>query len=482
VRELSELLADSVDARARSVAGLTPDRDDFDAIVATVRRKRVVRRSLQALAVVPVVGGLAAGVYLGVGLIGDGGIDPAAPSSPVVTTPTPTADAFDPGALVTEDGLPPFYEAPADLLEHVGEGWVAMAYRPEPASDTTGQAAALSNQIVLASPDGDLFRAVELPLERDVQVVAWDTGETRVRVSWPEPEGSGRLLTLGWVDLGTGEVTQDVEQFERWAVFVGHSAAGAELWAEDVPDGRSGITVWALAPDGSRRQVAALDSIGTPRIDPSGRSLLVEGEDPTRGFAVVDVDSGDVREVPFGMTGQTCTMVGWLDATSTAVLCHDPVPAEAAAMDRVDFVAQKAGLYRVETLPDGEVTPLHAFAEGEPVPEPWSGQWVDGSLAFVVSNGFPGGCSLGVGVWDGAAPRVVLDGGERSANVFWLRPGAAGRLLVLGSPSCESSGVQAQVWSVDVATGASATLTPWLEADPDAGRDYWFRTVTSMAG
>ncbi|NLF03542.1 MAG: hypothetical protein GX593_00760 [Actinomycetales bacterium] len=480
MRELSELLADSVDARARSVAGLTPDQGDFDTIVRTVRRKRVVRRSLQTLAVVPVVGGLAAGVYLGAGVIGDARIDPAATPTEVVTTPTPTADAFDKGALVNEDGLPPFYEAPADLLEHVGEGWVALAYRPQPASNTTGQEEALSNGIFLASPTGDLFRAVELPLERDVQVVAWDTASSQVRVSWPEPEGSARLLTLGWVDLATGEISQDLEQFEEWARFVGHSHAGAELWVED---GEAGSLLWSLAPDGSRRHVVESHVPFIGAIDPSGRAVLTEGAVPESGFAVIDIDSRDVREVPFGTAGQKCTVVGWLDATSVATLCHDPVSEEAElAMDRVNFVAQNAVLYRVETLADGGVTPIYTFAEGDPVPESWTGHWVNGSLAFVVSSGFPGGCSLGVGVWDGTAPRAVLDGGAYSANIFWLQPGAAGQLLVLGSQSCESSGVQSEVWSVDVATGASATLTPWLEADPDAGRDYWFRTVTSMAG
>ncbi len=486
VRELSELLADSVDARARSVAGLTPDADDFATMVRTVRRRRVVRRSLQTLAVVPLVGGLAAGAYFGLGSLRAPDVDPAVtPTDSVVSpTPSPTTAELERGELVTEPGLPPYYEAPADLLSHTGDGWVAMTYRPQSAALAAGETEPLSHVLVLAAPDGAMYRTAELPLDLDVQLLYWQAGAAQARVWWTDGESP---LTVGVLDVLTGDLVADDVQFERWASFIGYSAVGAELWVEDPvasgdgPDGE--VTVWSIAPDGSRRTVASLDSMGVPMIDPAGRQLLTEGVRSEDGFAVVDLDSGAVREVSFGMPDQTCVVVGWLDAVAVATLCHDPVSDEAvAAMDRVDYVAQHAGLYRVETVADGGTTPLRTFAAGDPVPEAWTGLTAAaGTLAYVVSNGFPGGCSLGVALWDGTTPRLALDGGEHSANVFMLRPGGAGTVLVTGSESCESGGVQWEITSIDTATGATSLLTPWLEADPGAGIDYWYRTVTSAA-
>lgn len=478
VRELSELLADSVDARARSVSGLTPDADDYSTIVRTVRRRRVVRHSLQTLAVVPLVGGLAAGAYFGLGALQSAPIDPAA--TPTVTTPAPPVQELEKGELLSEPGLPPFFEAPADLASHVGAGWAALTYRPVAASDSTGVAQEpAANAVLLVSPEGETFRTATFEPDLDVTLLFWDAASEKARVQWTG--GSDRLLTVGWLDVYTGALTEDAEQFAQWANFLGYSDAGTELWVEDPAEGQSQVTVWSIGPDGSRRTVASLDAQGVPTIDPAGRALLTEGGDPASGFAVVDIDSGDVREVPFGMPGQTCVVVGWLDATSVAALCHDPVSDDAvAAMDRVDYVAQNAALYRVETVADGGTSQLHVFAEGEPVPEPWTGFSTGAdSLAYVVSNGFPGGCSLGVAAWDGATVRSVLGAGEHGSNIFLLQPGGAGQVLVTGSQSCESSGVQGEVTLVDAVGGTASVLTPWVEAAPQDGVDYWHHTVSS---
>lgn len=482
VREISELLADSVDARARSVAGLTPAADDYATVVRTVRRRRVVRRSLQTLAVVPLVGGLAAGAYFGLDTLRTTEIGPAVTPTPTdfIESPPRVLAPLEKGELVTELGLPPFYEEPELLSEHAEPGWSVLTYRPVAANDASGiDAEPTAHALFLADPDGALFRTAELPLDLEVKVVHWDASSELARATWTG--SADHPFTIGWLDVFTGELTEDPEQFDGWAAFLGHSAAGAELWAEDPAEGETGVTVWSIAPDDSRREVANLASQGAPRVGPAGRSLLVEGSDPAAGFAVVDIDSGEVREVPFGMAGQSCAVVGWLDAVSVAALCHDPVSDEAAAaMDRVDFVAKNAGLYALETVADGEAMLVHAFTEGQPVPEQWTGVVTEsGALAYVASSGFPHGCSAGVGTWDGIEPRTVLGPGEHGSNIFWVQPGGAQSVLVTASQSCEASGVQGEVHSVDVTTGAARLLTPWVEAAPDDGIDYWHQTVSS---
>lgn len=480
VRELSELLADSVDARARSVAGLTPAADDVAAVVRTVRRRRVVRHTLQSLAVVPIVAGLAAGAYVGIGALQSQPTPPAA--TPDVVAPP---GELEKGNLRSDPGIPPHHEAPADLRAHVGEGWTALTYRPVAGSDTDGIAAEpTEHALFLVAPDGAIFRTAWLQADLEISLVHWDAASERARVTW---SGTGdRPLTLGWLDVFSGELTQDAEQFSQWARFVDVTSDGSEIWVEDPAyvDGEytGGVTVWSVTPDGIHREVADIGALHAGAIDPSGARMLAAPQ-TDEGFAVVDLGSGDVREVPFGMSGQSCAVVGWLDATDVAALCHDPVSDEAAAaMDRVDFVAQGAGLYRVEAAAGGGAELLHTFADGEPVPEAWTGTVTgDGSFAFIASSGFPGGCSLGVGAWDGSQPRAILGPGEHGANMFFLEPGGPGTVLVTASQSCESSGVQGEVTSVDVATGTARVLTPWLEAFPEDGIDYWHLTVTSAA-
>lgn len=463
-RELSELLADSVEARTRSVAGLAPAPDDMATVVQTVRRRRVVRRTLQTLAVVPIVAGVAAGAYLGLGALQSPPTPPA--QTPDVVVPAPEPGELKLGDLVTEPGLPPFHEAPANLRAYVGAGWAALTYRPLGADD----GAPVAHTVLLASPDGALVRTADLPPELEVSLVHWDAASERARVTWTG--GSQRPVTTGWLDVFTGELDEDPEQFEAWAQFLGHDAAGAELWVEDPTEGRA-PTVWAIGPDGARREVAALVVEGTPRLDPSGRTLLVPGTHPSLELGLVDVDSGEVREVAYGMGDRMCGVVGWLDATSLALLCHDPVTEEeAAALDRVDMVAQRATLYALDIA--GTSTPLHTFAEGEPVPAVWSGaRAVSGELVYVVMSGFPGGCSQGVALWDGQAPRAVLGAGEHGANTFLVRE-AGEHVLVVSSGSCESDSVQAEVTVLDALTGSTRVLTPWVEGD-------WQQTVTSAA-
>ena len=497
VRELSEVLADSVDARARSVAGLTPHADDFATVVKTVRRRRVVRHTLQTLAAVPIVGGLAAGAYLGLGALqSPDPVGPATTPDSVTSAPTaaPTAEPtvvpspateLDKGALVSTPGLPPYFEAPSDLASHLGPGWVALTYRSVAASNEGGiDEEPTEHALFLAAPDGSLFRTADLQPELEIRVVHWDAAGTRARVSWPAT--TDRLLTVGWLDVVTGNLTEDAEQFDNWATFIGHADDGAELWVEDAAyyDGGSPLepTVWAITPDGSRRTVAELGEAPVARIDPAGTQLLTAGLRPVLGFGIVHIASGQSREVPFGLDGRDCAVVGWLDSEGIAVLCHDPVSDEAAAaLDRVDFVAQDAALYRFPAA-GGAATVIHTFADGEPVPEMWSGLTAaDGRLAYVVSSGFPEGCSQGVAVWDGESPRTVLDSGDHGANMFVLASGAPGSVLIASSQSCESAGAQSEVTMLDAATGQAHVLTPWLDTFPEDGIDYWHSSVSSAA-
>jgi len=492
VRELSELLADSVDARARSVAGLTPDADDYATMVRTVRRRRVVRRSLQTLAVVPLVGGLAAGAYFGLGSLRAPDTEPAVTPTDYVTHPPRTLAPLVKGDLVSEVGLPPFYEAPANLWAHVDSGWVAMTYRPEYVGADGESSGTLSNALFVADPDGELFRVAELPLPLEIQVLSWEVGQQRVRVMWPTPiDDAARPLVTGWVDVRTGELTEDAQQFERWASYVGRDADGAEIWVEDpayeedvVAGGSGGATVWSIGPDGARRVVTDIGDRGVPLLDPSGTQLLAPGAEPARELVVVDLGSGDARDVPLGVSDQVCAVVGWLDAGGVAALCHDPVSDDAeAALDRVDYVAQNAGLYRVEAVADGGTTLLHAFAEGEPVPLPWTGVNAgDGAVLYVVGDGFPEGCTRGFGAWDGVAVRTVQGAHPDGANVHWSRPGVVGGpALAVSSASCEAGDAQATVATIDPATGAARILTPMLEPNGPAGIDRWRASVTSAA-
>lgn len=480
VRELSELLADSVDARTRSVEGLTPDADDLQSVVRTVRRRRAVRHTLQSLAAVPIVAGLAAGAYLGIGALQSQPTPPAV--TPDVVAPSPTLEK---GELLSEPGLPPHHEAPADLAAHVGAGWTALTYRPFAANQEGIDAEPTEHALFLVAPDGTIYRSAWLQANLEISLLHWDVESAHARVSWTG--GSDRPITTGLLDVFTGELTEDGEQFSQWARYVGLASDGAEIWVEDPPhvEGEQvgGVAVWSVSRDGARRTVAEIGDLYAGAIDPSGARMLAARPETDEGFAVLELGPGETREVQFGLEGQSCAVVGWLDATSVATLCHDPVsPEAAAAMDRIDFVAQDAGLYRVHAVAGDQPELLHTFADGDPVPEAWTGTSTgEGSFAFVTSSGFPGGCSLGVGAWDGSQLRTVLGPGEHGSNMFRLEPGGPGSVLVTSSQSCESSGVQGEVTLVDVVTGAARVLTPWLEASPADGIDYWHQTVTSAA-
>src|SRR5690606_10277129 len=145
-------------------------------VVQTVRRRRVVRRTLQTLAVVPIVAGVAAGAYLGLGALQS----PTPPAQTDVVVPAPEPGELERGDLVTEPGLPPFHEAPANLRAYVGAGWDALTYRPLGADDGAPDA----HTVLLASPDGALVRTADLPPELEVSFVHWDAASERARVTW----------------------------------------------------------------------------------------------------------------------------------------------------------------------------------------------------------------------------------------------------------------------------------------------------------
>ena len=92
------------------------------------------------------------------------------------------------------------------------------------------------NAVVLASPDGELYHVIDLPLDQWVELVRWDPGSTTALVRVLSPWDSAPPISPRSVlDLTTGEIVHDDRGFRAYTHYWGTTASGGELWAQSGP-------------------------------------------------------------------------------------------------------------------------------------------------------------------------------------------------------------------------------------------------------
>jgi len=325
--DLSELLESALHAGTRELGDATPGEGAVPHWVRVVRRRRVVRHTVQAVIAVPVAAAVGVALWFGAGeALREGPVATPTPAPTVPpptsdptqgTTPSPTPDSTTETSPAPEEivvpGLPPHFVAPDGVLSLASPGWVLSVYQVgDPEREWTVD---VPRTLFLTSPDGDHFRLADVSVEW-IEVHHWRAGDARARVTYGTYEdGYPAGHTTGWLDLLTGELTADERSLE-WADFLGFAPDGDEVWYF-----RGGSVVYLVAPDGSRRDIDAADAGQTAVLSPAGTHVAVEGEDDGVELVLVDLGAQESRVVPFGVAGRSCSFTGWLDDVSLLVQC-----------------------------------------------------------------------------------------------------------------------------------------------------------------
>ena len=477
MRELADLMNDALAERSGSLADL-PVAQVGERLHRKVRFRRARRHTLEA------GGATAACAVLGVATwFGANGSrqEPAPAVSPTASsTPTPSPSAAPSStptsAPVADDilGLPPTYALPAGLLEQTTPGWVLGIYASlpadfgeiEPGVDAVPNGAV--NTVVLASPTGDLYRVVDLPEDTGVSLLRWDAGATTavVRIDWAGDLGQG-VEQRAVLDLVTGELTPTDLGLTGSDVFpnqyVGQAADGAELWTQAASTDAIVSDLFRVAGDGSPPEPVGL--VGYQwLLDPTGRWLVSNvpsGISAAEPFALLDVVDGGATEVAYGVPGQACEMVGWLDPGELLAYCLDAADLGDGGYDPDevhDPASLHAAYYRIEVASGGaSATLLSRPSAGEPRPQTWHGGWAGpGTVAF---TGTPdpvndSGCADEAYLWTGTTLRPAdIDPG---ATTFTFRSGQP--LLVASDSGCDDTWTPVELRSYDAITGTTTLL------------------------
>lgn len=419
-RDWDEMIREQLAAREGRV-GAGPDLTTVVAAVGTARRARVRRTALTATAAVATVV-VAAGV---VGAVQSrtrtaGEVEPPGPS--VSATPTPSTSSRLPSSsptVLTQAqldagyGLPPLTPAPPDLWDRVGPGWAVAVYtsswsRP---ADAGGL---LRNTVVLASPEGDLYRVHELPLDVDVRIVHWEPGASRalVLVATEQKDGLLGQSRRGWLDLtdprsalslGAGITVQpgsvgapDEQGVDPVMSLIGTTADGDEVWSaryDGAVRGDMDFRLRVARPDGTAVVDVDLgDSPSATMLDPQGRRAVAGSlHDDGSTFRIVDLATGASTAVPFGVPGRSCSVVAWRDEHSLLAVCVEGAW-EKGAFD----LGATTGAYRLVDVHDtgGVVSTVMDSRAGDP-PIPLGGGTTlpDGEVAVVSPMGLEDPCS-----------------------------------------------------------------------------------------
>ena len=381
MRDLTDVLGAAVDARALALDGLEPAAG-LAGLRTRVRRRRAVRHTVEAVAVLPVVAAVGVGGWL---LLGDRHpvppvVSPNPTSTPTDTapdptptpTPTPTIARGDP---ITEPGLPTYYEMPEGLLERATTGWVLAAYEPRVEGDDAAPTTAV---VVLASPDGLAYEVTRWDPRAGqadgswvlTDLLDWRAGDTTALVTQTVVGADGRWgsAVVCEVDLLTGAV---------------HEVSGHE--DDRLVAAGDTVRVWY---DAATQTLTFESSAGTPTLkvehweavlSPDERYALVYTGDGTR---VLDVASGEavgptLPERPEGW----CEPISWWTASSLLLECLDQDP---GAWEGLTLELHP----RLVTLPLGAAsdeagTQLLALGLGDPMPHSWGTAWVADGVVVV---------------------------------------------------------------------------------------------------
>ena len=396
-RDLSSVMRANVDVRERSVAGAQPGAEALTVTVRRVRRRRAGRHAFQGVGVVAAVGLVAGVSWLGLRAPDDP--KPAVnPSPSVSTTPTPSPTPTE--APVSYDeilGLPPTRALPPGLLEQSTTGWVLGIYasRPPQVQAPEGEGmdsvpGGLVNTVVPISPDGDMYRVVDLPVSMGVSLLRWHAGSTTATVSidWDGDLGVG-TEARAILDLTTGSITPQADGLDEYALYVGEAADGAELWRVPTSDYTSDVF---RVKDGSSTPELVGGISYTELLDPTERWLATPAGDSEEDFALFDVVDGGRTEYTYGVPDASCEVLGWLDPGQLLAMCMDAGNDFYGPVDPVDA---HAAYYRIDVGATG-ATATHLADLGASDPRPyriWQGAWVrPGAVALEGTFGSVDAC------------------------------------------------------------------------------------------
>lgn len=458
-RDIADLLADAVEERARSLGALRPTPAAFALTRIRIRRRRIVRHSVQAGVGAAAVGAVAVGAWFGTHVDrppafpaqtpsstpGPTSGPTSAPSTGVPTSPTPTV----PVTPTVTPGLPSTSLAPDGLLARTGPGWVLAAYRSTPANGT-GSAAAV-HAVVAIAPDGTRYRLADLPAGQDVALADWRGGQDRALVSYG-PSGIDGSFT-GWLDLRTGALTQVDPGVPADRALETVLPDGTQLWSTNLTAGP--VELWAVPQGGPARLVGQLaDHWTSLRVSPAG--ARVAALTPTAdAVLVLDVTTGARRTANLAVPGGGCTLLGWLDETSVLVSCvdyagPDPIVQRNPRLVRVDVDAGTTSV--LARLGVGQPFALNGVVGVTVAP---------GTVAFsayTLDAVIPMADVCPNSVWEwtaGTLRQVALPGGGDT-----FRLAAAGGDLYLASSSGCTVGTGAPVLSHLAPDGSTTVLAP----------------------
>jgi len=481
-RDLADLMQASVHAREESISDLEPSAGALAGTVRAIRRRRAVRHSFQGVGAAAVALAVAGGSWL---VLED--TDPPIPAvtpSPAVTptpsmTPSPsvtpssapTPSATSTAAPVAYDeilGLPPTRPLPPGLLERSTPGWVLAVYQSVTVADMQSTyesgdpALPVVNTVVLVSPAGELYRVVDLPLRTDLSILRWEAGTTTAVVSVRSSDDPGLTEASRVVlDLTSGELTPtDLGLFSSEVYgnqYVGEAADGAELWTEAASTDAIVSNLYRVADDGGAPQLVG--EVGGPwLLDPTGRWLVSDmtGTAAAEPLALLDVVNGGRVDLSYGVPGQDCELVGWLDPGRLLAFCVDPDTSQ------TDSAAAHAAYYRIDVGPDGATaTLLKQLGASDPHPTDggFSGEWAgSGAVAFAGAVGaLDSECADDTYVWTGSS--AVATSIAPGNSVFEIAPGEP--LLVASTfGGCSGDIRAATLRSYDTGLGTSTVLAP----------------------
>ena len=323
MRELSDVMADAVAARARSMSGLTPTEPRLAAVKNLVRRHRASRHAVQLGA--SVAGLVVFGAAAWFGLFRP---EPAPVATPDVThTPTPTPSPTPTVrylSTVTVDPLLPSAERlPEGLLAETDADWTLLRYEARPVATDGERRVSVE---YLLSPDGNRYQLPDHP----GRITGWVPGSTRAVATQTSDDVSA---SLGLVDLETGSwYPVDVNP-----VLTLHDMTAQDLlvWVWLAPNGTDLYVILEPWDEGATVSLSLLDPVTGRATDPfdvpaGARSLSVSPDGShllTWGGGLVTVASttGDQLAVA-DLPGCTPSYAWWLSSSVWSAACAWGVP------------------------------------------------------------------------------------------------------------------------------------------------------------
>jgi hypothetical protein len=437
---------------------------------------------LLGVAAAPLVVGLAAGGWALGGVVHGG---PVASTRPASSTAPPTAT---PGPSATGDGsvpdaglgLPPTVPPPPGVLEKAGPGWVLGLYQPDTdaAYASAGTVVPPARQtVVLAAPDGTVYRIVDLDLTADlppgavyrsVRLLDWHPGAATALVqAWTMPiglaEGQGDVSVYAPVydlDLLSGELTLSPDD-------LGLSAGPGERVAPFVAVVADGHPVWVVASGTGAR----LEYRGRSTDLPPGNGdyfVSSDGSSLFTGGTVVDLATMTVVDAlpAEGPAGQ-CLPVSWWSADEVLARCSDGDPYADSGRGEVRWTS-----FRVGELGGAGTVVRQAVDD----PLPWQSRALllaDGHAAFA---GDTSGAAGGLWVLDGGDLRTLVPAGD---GVLWTATGGSPDRVLAVTAQLAADGLGTTILVAIDPSGAVTTVLGVPGGTPPDGSARWADGLTS---